>query len=214
MAMILSQVLRRFVLSAHVATSVAWLGAVAAFLALSIAGQRSRDVSVVGGIYWSMNLIGGWVIVPSSLLALLTGIWIALGTPWGLVRYYWVLVKFGLTIVATLLLLLHQFTAVARAAREAAEFGTSAIPAEWPLAQRLVMDASLAVILLLGTTALSVYKPWGKTQRGIRAELREQESESAAGLVISKTVLAYAAIGLTVLAILVMHLVGGGIARH
>ena len=97
----------------HVATSVAWLGSVVSFLVLSIAGITSTDPNVVRGAYMAMNIIGAYVIVPLSLAALLSGVVQSLGTPWGLFRQYWVVVKLSLTLGATALLLLHQFTAVA-----------------------------------------------------------------------------------------------------
>ena len=75
---------------------------------------------MVRGAYLSMNLIGLYVIVPLSLAALLTGLVQSLGTDWGLFRYYWILAKFLLTIGATILLMLHQFSAVARVARRVA----------------------------------------------------------------------------------------------
>ena len=103
----------------HVATSVAWLGSVVSFLVLSIAGITSTDPNVVRGAYMAMNIIGAYVIVPLSLAALLSGVVQSLGTPWGLFRQYWVVVKLSLTLGATALLLLHQFTAVAEAARRA-----------------------------------------------------------------------------------------------
>ena len=108
--------LRKLNLTAHVTSSVGWLGAVAAFLVLSIAGLTSRNAETVRGAYISMNLMGKFIVVPLSLAALVTGLVQSLGTQWGLFRYYWVFVKFMLGIGATLLLLLHQFTAVAGAA--------------------------------------------------------------------------------------------------
>ncbi len=80
---------RRVMLTAHVASSVAWLGAVISFFALSIVGMRSGDAGVVRACYVAMNLVGLFVIVPCSVLALLTGTFQALTTPWGLFRYYW-----------------------------------------------------------------------------------------------------------------------------
>src|SRR5712691_5373000 len=104
--------LRKLSFTAHVTSSVGWLGAVASFLVLSIAGLTSQDAETVRGAYLAMNLLGQFIIVPLSLAALLTGLVQSLGTHWGLFRHYWVLVKLTLTIGATLLLLLHQFTAV------------------------------------------------------------------------------------------------------
>src|SRR5918992_4710874 len=96
--------LRKFALTAHVTCSVGWLGAVAGFLALAIAALRSRGPETVRAAYIAMELTGWYVIVPLCLAALVTGLVMSLGTPWGLFRYYWVLVKFLLTIIAALIL--------------------------------------------------------------------------------------------------------------
>ena len=66
--------LRKLTITAHVAFSVGWLGAVAAFLVLSIAGLTSRDAEVVRGAYLSMDLISRFVIIPMCFAALATGL--------------------------------------------------------------------------------------------------------------------------------------------
>ena len=109
--------LRKFALTAHVTSSVGWLGAVAAFLVLSIAGLTTHNTEVVRGVYVSMDLISRFVIIPMCFAALATGLLQALGTPWGLFRYYWILMKFGLAIFATIALLIHQFAVMAVAAK-------------------------------------------------------------------------------------------------
>ncbi len=143
--------LRRLTLTAHVTSSVGWLGAVAGFLVLSIAGLTSQDAEIVRGAYLAMNLLGQFLIVPLSLAALLTGLVQSLGTHWGLFRHYWVLVKFTLTIGATFLLLLHQFTAVAEAARRVSGAAPGTLPDVGQLGSQLVGDAGLAVLVLLVT---------------------------------------------------------------
>jgi hypothetical protein len=82
--------------------------------------------------------------------------------------------KFILAIGATIVLLLHQFTAVAVAARRASGAVVGTLPAVGPLGTQLVADAGLAVLVLLVATALSVYKPWGLTPYGQRKQLRHE----------------------------------------
>src|SRR5258708_11390948 len=106
--MLLPPRLRKFALTAHVTASVGWLGAVAAFLAVAIAGLTSGDTPMVRAAYLAMGLTGWFVIVPLSLASLLTGLGQALGTTWGLFRHYWVLAKLLITVVATILLLVHM----------------------------------------------------------------------------------------------------------
>ncbi len=116
--------IRKLTITAHVAFSVGWLGATAAFLVLSITGLTSHDAETVRGAYLSMDLISRFVIIPMSFAALATGLLQALGTPWGLFRYYWILLKFGLAVFATVALLIHQFAVMAVAAKRVS--GTAA----------------------------------------------------------------------------------------
>ena len=170
--------MRKLSVATHVVSSVSWLGSVAAFLALSVAGVTSRDGDVVRGAYVSMNVIGQFVIVPLSLASPSTGLVVSLGSPWALFRYYRVVMKLLLTLGATILLLLHQFTAVSSAARRAVQQHSGALPTAGPLATQLIFDAGLGLLVLLITTVLSIYKPWGRTRHGRRVERRRQRERS------------------------------------
>jgi hypothetical protein len=48
--------LRKVALTAHVTSSVGWLGAVATFLALALAGLTSKDAQLVQAAYLMMEL--------------------------------------------------------------------------------------------------------------------------------------------------------------
>ena len=224
--------LQKLNLTAHVISSVAWLGAVASFLVLGVAGLTSHNAEIVRGAYLAMNLIGQFIIVPLSFAALLSGLIQSLGTHWGLFRHYWVLVKFTLTIGATALLLLHQFTAVARAASQVASVGSGTLPEGSRLGIQLVGDASLAVLVLLATATLSVYKPWGRTRYGWRKqhEMREAlertprpispkphdpDNESgSAGLPLGLKIFIAAIVCVIVVGIVLSHVSGGSHMGH
>lgn len=98
--------LRKFVLAAHVTSSVGSLGAVAVFLALAIAGLTSQDARMVRAAYLAMGMTAWYVILPLVLASLLIGLVQSLGTPWGLFRHYWVLAKLLLTVLVITVLLL------------------------------------------------------------------------------------------------------------
>src|SRR5712692_3469689 len=162
--------LRKLTITAHVTFSVGWLGAVAAFLVLSVAGLTSHDAEVVRGAYLSMDLISRFIVIPMCFAALATGLLQALGTPWGLFRYYWILVKFGLAIFATIALLLHQFVVVVAKRVSGAATETLFSADLGSLKTELVRAPSLAIVLLLVVTTLGVYKPWGLTRYGRRKQ--------------------------------------------
>jgi hypothetical protein len=196
--------LRKFALTAHITSSVGWLGAVVAYLALAIAGLTAQDAQVMRSAYLAMELTGWFVIVPLSLASLLTGLVQSLGTEWGLFRYYWILVKFALTIGAVTILLLHM-PAVSR---------MSGVTSE-------VVHAGGGVLVLLTATTLSVYKPWGRTRYGWRGSPMRHTgigTESAAdrALPAGSTWGMYILLGIigVVLLLVVLHLSGGGHAGH
>jgi Predicted integral membrane protein (DUF2269) len=113
--------LRKFALTVHLVSSVGWIGAVMAYLALGLAAVTSPDTRTVRAAWTAMEVTGWWAIVPLALAALLTGLVMALGTRWGLFRHYWVLISLALTILCTVVLAVHMPTvsAMASMARQA-----------------------------------------------------------------------------------------------
>ena len=167
--------LRKFALTAHVTSSVGWLGAVAGFLALAVAGLTSQDAQMVRAAYLAMELTASVVIVPLSLASLLTGLVQSPGTKWGLFRHYWILVKLLITILATIVLLLHM-QPTSLLAGVAAERTLSSADLHG-LRIQLVADAGAALLVLLVATTLAVYKPRGMTPYGRRKQ-HEQRTMS------------------------------------
>lgn len=160
--------LRKFALTAHITSSVGWLGAVTGFLALAVAGLTSQDAQMVRAAYLAMGLTAWFVIVPLSLASLLTGLVQSLGTKWGLFRHYWVLVKFLIAIFATIALLIHT-QPISLLAGVAAETTLSSANLREPRIQ-LVVAAGAALLVLLVATTLAVYKPRGRTRYGRRKQ--------------------------------------------
>ena len=103
--MTMSPRIRKFALTAHITSSVGWIGAVVAYLALVVATQTSQDTHMVRAAFIAMEPIIRFALVPLAFASLLTGLIMSLGTPWGLFRHYWVLAKLLLTVLATLVLL-------------------------------------------------------------------------------------------------------------
>ena len=170
--------LRKFALTAHVVSSVGWLGAVAVFLALSIAGLTSQEAQTVRAAYLAMESIGWFVLVPLSFASLMTGLVQSLGTKWGLLRHYWVLVKLVINLVATVVLLLYMQT-LSHFAGIAAETPSSGVNLGELQDASPVLHAGAALLLLLVAATLSVYKPRGLTRYGRRKQ-HEQRLVSAA----------------------------------
>lgn len=156
--------LRKFTFTTHVTTSVGWIGAALVFLALAAIGLISQDERTVRGAYLVMAPAGWLVLVPLAHASLLSGIVLSLGTPWGLFRHYWVVLKLVITAFSTVVLMIYMGTfrqMAGVAADPVVELGLVRNPS--PL-----VHAILALVLLLIATVLAVYKPFGMTAYGLR----------------------------------------------
>ncbi len=157
---------RKLALTAHVVSSVGWLGAVAAFLALAVVAVTNENDETVRGAYLVMEPAAWFVLVPLAFASLLTGLVQSLATTWGVFRHYWVVFKLVINLVATTVLLAYMDTfryMAAVAADPNAELGIVRNPS--PL-----LHAALAMLLLVVATTLAVYKPRGITPYGRRKQ--------------------------------------------
>jgi hypothetical protein len=168
--MTMSPRLRKVALTAHITSSVGWLGAVVAFHGLAVVGLTSQDAQTVRGAYLVMEPAAWFVLVPLAFASLLTGLVQSLGTKWGLFRHYWVLFKLLTTIFSTIVLLIYMetFSVMAGVAADpSADLGVvrNASPG---------LHAALALLVLLVAAVLAVYKPRGMTRYGWRKQQEER----------------------------------------
>ena len=172
--MIMPSGLRKAMLTAHVTASIGWFGAVAAFLALALTGMMSQNPEAERAAYLTMGVMTWGVIVPLALLGLVTGIVSSLFTKWGLFRSYWVLMKLVMTVLATLVLLLHSAQPINRlveVAERSGVFGMDLVG----MRQEMVNASAAALVVLLVITVLSVYKPRGLTPYGQRKQDEQRQ---------------------------------------
>ncbi|HEX8347246.1 MAG TPA: DUF2269 domain-containing protein [Actinoplanes sp.] len=161
--------LRKIVLTTHVATSVGWLGALVAYLALDITAATSQDVPAVRAAYGAMEVIVLYAIAPLAVTSVLVGTVNALGTPWGLFRHYWVLVKLALTLFAATILLVETGTVSYLAAAAASSPDPRQLPGT-------LLHSIGGLVVLLITLVLSTFKPQGLIRYGWRKK-NEHRSE-------------------------------------
>lgn len=213
--MLMAPPVRKAFLTLHVIASVGWLGSVAAFLVLSVVAAYGADAGAVRTAFLAMNIVGWYAVVPLNVLAVVTGLVQAVGTPWGLLRYYWISVKLVLTVIGTGLLLMHQ-TMVGTAA--ASMLAGSPLPQGMSLhtmGVQLVWDAGLGLFLLTVLTVLSVFKPWGMTQSALRRQSQRLASapDAAASFPASLKVFLVGVV-LALLFFMMLHMPNHSMGHH
>lgn len=180
--MVMPPRVRKLALATHLSCSIGWLGAVVAYLALDLTVATSEDAQLVRAAWIAMGIVTSSAIVPLALASLLTGLVMGLGTKWGLIRHWWVLISLLLTIVATLVLL-SESGVVSRIAAMAADPTTSegdllALPPT-------LLHSVGGLLVLLVVQVLNIFKPQGLTPYGwrkqeeLRTMLRQQSQKEA-----------------------------------
>ena len=163
--MTLSSGPRKALLAVHLLFSCGWAGMALGYLALGVAAASSSNTETKRAAWIAMELTGWFVLVPLAVGSLASGTWLALGTRWGLFRYYWVIFALVLTLAATIVLVLHMpsVSVNATAAR-------SATPEELQTLGGDLLHPTAGLVLLLTVLFLNVYKPPGVTPYGWRVQ--------------------------------------------
>jgi hypothetical protein len=145
-----------------VVVSVGWLGAAYLMLVLGIVATGSAP-ALRHDRYALLHVFDQAAMIPMSLAALVTGLVVAVGTQWGLLRFYWVTVKLVTTVAGMVFAGLY----VSRMAIRAAALTATNTHADlFPVDLQIRIGAIVMVTMLTVNTTLSVFKPWGRTRRG------------------------------------------------
>jgi hypothetical protein len=169
--------LRHAALAAHIVSSVGWIGAAAGYLVLGVVAGVSEQPLTIRAAWIGMELTGWLVVVPLGCLTLLTGLVMSLGTLWGLLRHYWVLIALMLTVLALIVLILHMpaVTVAANLARTIDDRAVAELGGD-------VLHPALGLVVLVVVAVLNVYKPRGVTPYG-RKRAEKRTAGPAAGAV-------------------------------
>ena len=155
---------RKALVCVHVAVSVSWLGMTLCLLAMAVTALLTNDADTVRAAYRAMKILGDTLVIPLSLAALLSGLWLSLATPWRLFSWRWVTVKFWLTLAAAAASIFALRARLDQAAHVAAAHpvGTIAQMHLGSLRSSMVIIPSVAMCVYLANVAISVTKPWGR----------------------------------------------------
>jgi hypothetical protein len=166
----MSPALRKSVLVLHIVLSIGWMGVDIALLVLLFTARTTDDVNLVVSAFNAIRMIVPVAVPPLSLGILATGLLLGLGTPWGLVRYWWVSVKLLLSLIMTVLVFTSLVPGVSSMAILAATTGSAdVVRGSLGNAPTQLLFPPIVSFAMLGVaTILSVFKPWSRTPWSIR----------------------------------------------
>jgi hypothetical protein len=156
----LSRRWRQATLTVHLISAGAWIGIDVIVAVLVAVGRFGADVQTRSIAYQALAAFVVWPMLTSGLVCLATGVLLGLGTKWGLIRYWWVLVKLVLNLaLCTLILVLLQ-----PGMAEVAAYGRQLLAGtpDPRTVSQLFFPPAVSLTTLTFATILGVFKPWGR----------------------------------------------------
>jgi hypothetical protein len=158
----LGRTARRAVLAVHLWSAGAWVGLDVALAALVVTALRADDAPRRAAVFQVLEVVAVWPLALAGLVCLGSGVVLGLATKYGLVRFWWVLIKLIINVLlSTLVLLLLRPNAHALA--DSGRRLAAGQPVDVDLSS-LVMPPAVTMVALTVAVYLSVYKPWGRTR--------------------------------------------------
>jgi hypothetical protein len=154
---------RKLVLLVHIAAAGAWLGLDLVLGILVVTAITSPDATGAAAAAASIAAFATWPLVVAGVVTLLTGALLGFATKYGLVRYWWVLVKLVLNVVLVVLMVIvlsPGVTALGEGARAALEEGSAP-----PVMGTLLFPPIVSSTAVIVAMTLAVFKPWGRVRR-------------------------------------------------
>jgi hypothetical protein len=150
--------MRKSLLVVHIASAGTWIGIDVVMGVIIFTALRGDDATRAL-CYRALELFAGWPLIATGLVCLASGVTLCLGTVYGLVRYWWVVIKLALNIVLVALVPVALRPEVVEMAEQGRRFaaGTSATLAVGDLLYPPIVSPSALLIAMI----LAVFKPWG-----------------------------------------------------
>ena len=151
--------LRKTVLLLHILAGGSWFGLDVAMAVLVFSAIGTDDPATRAHALQSLAYITVWPMLAAAVASLITGLLLGLGSRYGLVRYWWVMIKLvlNLTLAALIVFSLRgEVSEIAAIGRQLAQ----GRPTGWDLTDMLFPPIVSPTALTLAFI-LSVFKPWG-----------------------------------------------------
>jgi hypothetical protein len=154
---------RKLTLLVHLVSAGAWIGVDVVVAVLVGVGRFADDPVRRGTAYQALGWFVVWPMLTAALVCLASGLVLGLGSKWGLVRYWWVLVKLALNLVLCTLILVALRPGLPEVVRHGRALATGA-PSDADVSF-LFFPPSVSLTALTLAATLAVFKPWGRVRR-------------------------------------------------
>jgi hypothetical protein len=152
----------------HLISAGAWIGIDVIVGVLVLAGRFGHDAAARGIAYQALGMFVVWPMLVAGLTCLASGLVLGVGTPWGLIRYWWVAAKLALNLVLCTLIIVVLRPGMADVRAYGRDLSAGA-PTHGSVST-LFFPPAVSLTVLSLATVLAVFKPWGRIRSSGRAD--------------------------------------------
>ncbi|WP_240041204.1 DUF2269 family protein [Paenibacillus ginsengarvi] len=158
---------KKLLVTAHLIFSAIMLGGMVIFLVLSITAATTNDPRLFESCFAIMRVLAQTSVRASTIGTVVTGVLLSVWTHWGLLRYYWIIAKELLTLVAIGIGIVGIGIWSVKTADLSAAQGMDVLHDAVFRSNRNMLVGGIVcqIVSLAAIFVLSVYKPWGKRAR-------------------------------------------------
>jgi hypothetical protein len=162
----LSRINQKWLKVLHIYFGGIWAGGAASLFAIHCLYPPSSGPELYAR-NMALIYIDNYIIIPAAIVSCLTGLLYSHLTRWGYLKYYWIIVKWAFTIIFIvigflwLIPWLNEMFEVSMTMRSSMVIDSSSY--DVAMITHLAMTLGQAVLLFF-VVAISVFKPWGRTQ--------------------------------------------------
>ncbi|QBD75052.1 hypothetical protein EPA93_03195 [Ktedonosporobacter rubrisoli] len=154
---------KRWLLSAHILCSVAWLGAATCSLILNLAVLFTNDAHLLNAAYIFVGTLDKALLRGGALGAIISGVLLSVFTKWGLFRFYWIIVKEAISLLCMIIgVIISGWND--EAILLTAQYGLHAMHNQLYLTNQtmIFIGITFQLISLSAVFVISIFKPWGQ----------------------------------------------------
>jgi hypothetical protein len=156
---------RKLTLLVHLLSAGTWIGIDVLVAVLVGVGWFSDDPARRGAAYQALGWFVVWPMFTAAVVCLGSGLLLGWGSRWGLVRYWWVLVKLVLNLVLTTLILVALRPGMADVVAHGRALAAGTGEALDTDVSFLFFPPAVSLTALTLASAIAVFKPWGLVRR-------------------------------------------------
>jgi hypothetical protein len=155
---------RKATLVLHIVCGVGWMGADIVLFILLYTGLTTDAGAIAASCYTAVSVFVPVAVPVLSLGVLATGLLLGWGTKWGVLRYWWVVVKLALAVIMVALVFFSLVPGVNDLSTSDATLSADAVRESLGSAPTQMLFPPVVSFAMLAIAAiLSVFKPWRRT---------------------------------------------------